>query len=185
MRVATKLKPIEVRDPAGKAVRLGDLWREKTVVLAFVRHFGCLFCREQVGRLHGELKAIRERGAELVVVGNGRPEQARDFKKKQKITFPLFTDPTLKAYQAAGLRRGLISTLGPRTMLHGARALGGGNVATAILGDPWQQGGVFVITPRDKVLFAQQSKEAGDHADPADILAALEKPGRVRRKPKN
>ena len=115
------------------------------------------------------------------MIGNGHPEQALAFKDKQKITFPLFTDPDLKSYRAAGLRRGLISTLSPRSMLHGARALSGGNVVTAVLGDAWQQGGVFVITPDDRVLFSQRSKEAGDHADPADIIRALEKSKPRRR----
>jgi len=181
MSVATKLKDIELLDPAGKTVRLGDTWKEKPVVLAFIRHFGCLFCREQVAGLRGELKQIRDRGAELVVVGNGRPEQARDFKVKQQIKFPLLTDPELRAYRAAGLRRGLISSLGPRTMLHGIRALTGGNIQSTVQGDPWQQGGVFVITPGERVLFTQRSKEAGDHADPADILAALDTGKKKRR----
>ena len=142
MSVAKKLKPINVLDPAGKSVRLGRSWEKKPAVLAFVRHFGCLFCREQVAELRDALKEIRDRGAELVMIGNGHPEQALAFKDKQKITFPLFTDPDLKSYRAAGLRRGLISTLSPRSMLHGARALSGGNVVTAVLGDAWQQGGV-------------------------------------------
>ncbi len=181
MNVAARLKDIDLLDPAGRKVRLGDMWAEKPVVLAFIRHFGCLFCREQVADLRGELKQIRERGAELVVVGNGRPEHARDFKDRQKITCPLLTDPALEAYRAAGLRRGLISSLGPRSMLHGLRALTGGNVQTTVKGDPWQQGGVFVITPAGKVLFTQRSKEAGDHADPADILAALDKPWKQKK----
>ena len=175
MSVARKLKSIAVLDPAGKSVRLGRTWQKKPAVLAFVRHFGCLFCREQVAGLRDALKEIRDRGAELVIIGNGHPEQALAFKDKQKITFPLLTDPDLKSYRAAGLRRGLISTLAPRSLLHGARALSGGNVATAILGDAWQQGGVFVIAPGDRVLFSQRSTEAGDHADPADIIRALAK----------
>jgi hypothetical protein len=34
------LHDVTVLDPDGQPVRLGDLWRERTVVLAFVRHFG-------------------------------------------------------------------------------------------------------------------------------------------------
>ena len=40
MNVARKLENIEVLDPDGRAVRLGTLWRDQTVVLAFIRHFG-------------------------------------------------------------------------------------------------------------------------------------------------
>lgn len=40
MNVAKRLEDIDVLDPNGRTVRLGDLWREQTVVLAFIRHFG-------------------------------------------------------------------------------------------------------------------------------------------------
>lgn len=40
MRVATKLAPIELEDSTGARVRLGSLWRDRPVVLIFVRHFG-------------------------------------------------------------------------------------------------------------------------------------------------
>ena len=40
MNVAKHLESISVLDPAGQPVRLGDLWRDQTVVLAFIRHFG-------------------------------------------------------------------------------------------------------------------------------------------------
>ena len=29
-----------LQDPNGRSVRLGDAWDERTVVLAFIRHFG-------------------------------------------------------------------------------------------------------------------------------------------------
>ena len=40
MNVAKNLQNISVLDPDGHAVRLGDLWAEQTIVLAFIRHFG-------------------------------------------------------------------------------------------------------------------------------------------------
>jgi hypothetical protein len=40
MNVAKRLENVTVLDPDGRSVRLGDLWREQTVVLAFIRHFG-------------------------------------------------------------------------------------------------------------------------------------------------
>jgi len=40
MNVGKRLADVSVLDPDGPSVRLGDLWREQTVVLAFIRHFG-------------------------------------------------------------------------------------------------------------------------------------------------
>jgi len=38
--VCSYRRQINVLDPDGQAVRLGDMWRDQTVVLAFIRHFG-------------------------------------------------------------------------------------------------------------------------------------------------
>lgn len=40
MRLATKLAPIVLEDVDGNETRLGSLWQERPVVLAFIRHFG-------------------------------------------------------------------------------------------------------------------------------------------------
>jgi hypothetical protein len=40
MNVAKRLENINVLDPDGQAVGLGELWRDQMVVLAFIRHFG-------------------------------------------------------------------------------------------------------------------------------------------------
>ena len=40
MSTATALAPISVLDVNGDEVRLGDLWRDRSAVLVFVRHFG-------------------------------------------------------------------------------------------------------------------------------------------------
>jgi hypothetical protein len=40
MRTATKLAAIELTDWQGESVRLGSLWERRTIVLAFIRHFG-------------------------------------------------------------------------------------------------------------------------------------------------
>ena len=37
---APALSDLSLSDDAGKPTRLGDLWRERPVVLAFLRHFG-------------------------------------------------------------------------------------------------------------------------------------------------
>jgi hypothetical protein len=40
MNAAEVLAPITLRDSEGAPVRLGELWAERTMVVAFVRHFG-------------------------------------------------------------------------------------------------------------------------------------------------
>ena len=118
---------------------------------------------------------IKSRGARLVVVGNGQPYHAQHFNDEYQLPFTLLTDPDLKAYAAAGLRRGVLTTVNPRSVGHALRSLKGGFLQKRTQGDNWQQGGVFVITPDEQVLFRYISREAGDHAGPAEILDALPK----------
>ena len=126
------------------------------------------------------LSEIRRRGAELVIVGNGRPEHAIDFRDSEHVESPLYVDPELRAYAAAGLKRGLRSSLSPGVMLRGVRALVEGKRQGATMGDPWQQGGVFIICPGNKVEFAYVSAEAGDHPSVEAIISALDKVGQKK-----
>lgn len=125
--------------------------------------------------MRGEVEGFRERGAELVVVGNGTPAQAKQFAAEYELPFPVYVDPKLEAYRAAGLRRGVLDTLSAGTLAHAFRALRTGARQGATQGDPWQLGGAFVVAPGGRVAFRQVSRDAGDHADPAKIRRALEK----------
>ena len=40
MTLARKLAPIVLTDTDGREVALASLWADRTVVLAFIRHFG-------------------------------------------------------------------------------------------------------------------------------------------------
>jgi hypothetical protein len=118
---------------------------------------------------------IRRRGAELTVIGSGSPAQAADFAAETGLTGPLFVAPELEAYAVAGLRRGVGTALRPSVFRRAIRAWRGGFRQRGVAGDPWQQGGAFVIRPGGDLRFAHVSREAGDHPDPQALLAALDR----------
>lgn len=124
------------------------------------------------------LPEIRRRGADLIIVGNGQPQHATDFRDTEHVESPLYVDPELRAYAAAGLKRGLRSSLSPGVFLRGVRAFREGKRQGATMGDPWQQGGVFIIRPGNRVEFSYISEEAGDHPSVEAIISALDKVGR-------
>jgi peroxiredoxin len=117
--------------------------------------------------------AIRARGAELCVVGSGLPFQAAAFRDEARLEFPLYVDPGLAAYRAAGLRRGVLTVVDPRAVVATARALVHGHGAGRIQGDEWQQGGALVIAPDGRVLYRFVSRFMGDHVDRDELLRAL------------
>jgi NAD(P)-dependent dehydrogenase (short-subunit alcohol dehydrogenase family) len=123
--------------------------------------------------LRGRLDEIRKQGAELVIVGNGSPQFAAAFREDYALDCPILVDPDLRAYRAAGLRRGRVELLSPRLPLHAVRALLAGSRQGAIQGDAWQLGGVFVLGPGGDLLYRYVSREAGDHPPVEDILKAL------------
>jgi NAD(P)-dependent dehydrogenase (short-subunit alcohol dehydrogenase family) len=126
--------------------------------------------------LRDGLPEIREQGADLVVVGNGNAGFAAAFREDLGLPpeLVLLIDPELRAYRAAGLRRGRVEVLSPRLPLNALRAFRAGFRQTGVEGDPWQLGGAFVIRPDGACTFRQSSREAGDHARLEDLLAALE-----------
>ena len=118
---------------------------------------------------------IKKRDVRLVVIGNGQPWQAKAFREDEDIPFELWVDPEMKAYRAAGLRRGLFHTLSLRSFGHAWRAMRSGFRQTRVQGDPWQLGGAFIITPAGETVYEQVSREAGDHASIPDMMGVLDR----------
>jgi peroxiredoxin len=172
--VAHILDPRIAFDPDGREVRLGRLWADRAAVLVFVRHFGCLFCRQQIAEVTPFLDRIRSRGAELVVIGHGTVEEAREFRDEQRLAVPLLTDPSRQSYCALEMRHGLPSVFTPAVLVRSLKALRAGFRQSRIAGDPLQQGGVVVIAPGGVERFRFISRSAGDHPAPRQILRALE-----------
>jgi NAD(P)-dependent dehydrogenase (short-subunit alcohol dehydrogenase family) len=125
--------------------------------------------------LRDRFSEIQARGAGLAIVGNGNAAFAAAFREDVELPpeVTLLVDPELRAYRAAGLRRGRVEVLSPRLALNGLRALRAGFRQTGVEGDPWQLGGAFVLRPDGACSFRQASREAGDHADLGQVLAAL------------
>lgn len=168
-----KLAPIQVQTPQGASVTLGGLWEKQAVVIVFLRHFGCLFCRGQVAHMKPHLPAIRAAGAEMVVIGSGTPFYAQGFIEDFHPDCPVFVDPKLEAYAAAGMRRGIGTVMNPQAALQAVKFLAQGHLQGSTQGDPWQEGGVLIVTPPGKLAYSYISQYAGDHPEPDAVMAAL------------
>lgn len=134
-----------------------------------------MFCKEQVAQLRDYVDRIREAGGELVILGNGTSQHARWFVEDTGLDVPLYTDPSLETYDIVGARRGFRSSMNGSTVRASLRAMRKGFRQGKTRGEGFQQGGVFVITPDNEAAYAYVSRFAGDHPDPEDAVAALEK----------
>jgi hypothetical protein len=168
------LATVSVLDTDGTPVRLADQWHDQPAVIVWLRHFGCVFCREQVAEVRARRADIEALGAGIAFVGNGTPRAAAWFQKRFAADSTVLTDPDLLSYKAIGARSGLLTTLGPQAWGAGIRAFRSGSRQSTTKGHPYQQGGLVIMAPRNKVLYQHISSAAGDHAPISAVLNALE-----------
>ena len=161
-----------VLDTEGRAVTLGELFGARPLVVVFLRHFGCLFTKQQIDEVVRRYDELRAAGADIAVIGNGSVEEARAFASEHALPFALFTDPTRESYCAVGLKHGLGTTLTPGVFARALRARWSGFRQTKTAGDPLQQGGALVFAPDGTELYRHVSSAAGDHPN-FDVILRL------------
>jgi peroxiredoxin len=179
---AGELGDLVVQDHRGAQVRLGDLWREQPAVIAFLRHFGCVFCRAQAVQLHHARERFAASGAQLVLVGQGTPDDAKRFRRAQSVDVNVYSDPSRRSYEAAGAKLATFSELvNPRTVARGLKhtvtsRLRQGSIAVhqgRIVDNPAQLGGVLVVAPDGSIRYAHLSQDASDMPPVNEVLAAV------------
>jgi len=173
-RLTSETSDLTVLTPQGASVRLGDLWAERPAMLVLVRHYGCLFCRQQIAGLRPVWAKIQAAGVQPVVIGNGTPLMAEAFADETGLEVPLYTNPGREVYAALGAKRpGASAFLNPRLYWNGLRATLRGFFPKPPKGDPAQLGGVFLVHPGGDMPYAYRSDLAGDHPSAAELLRAV------------
>jgi peroxiredoxin len=127
-----------------------------------------MFCREQAAHFESKRDAFDALGVGLAAISTGTPEMADEFVRQFKISFPVYTDPGRRAFEAANMRYALGFSLA--TMKHAARALAGGFTQGLTKGHAKQQGGVMVIDTTGTVRFAHQDEGPGEHLHVDQVL---------------
>jgi peroxiredoxin len=162
-----------VLDVDGRSLRLAEQWKTQPAVVVWLRHFGCLYCTEHARELMAVREDIERSGGRLVFVGNGGPRHAKSFQQRLAPEATVLTDPGLDSYRAIGARKGVLRTVGPRTWASAVRALRRGARQSSVKGHPFQQGGVVVVAPGNRIVYAYLSEAAGDHPPVDDVLDAV------------
>jgi len=122
--------------------------RETPVLLVFLRHFGCTFCREALQDLASKRASYERDGVHLIFVHMAEPKEAETFFAKYHLEgAEHVSDPSCRFYASLGLGKGSFSQLfGLRVMMRGVEAgiLKGHGVGRQI-GDGFQMPGVFLV----------------------------------------
>jgi peroxiredoxin len=127
---------------------LGDLSARKSVLLVFLRHAGCVFCRQTLSDLARERTAIESSGAHIVIVHMGDTAQLLPVLETYGLSaVDRICDEKQILYGAFGLKRGTLGQLfGPKAIWRGlVAALVGGHGFALPKADARQMPGVFLL----------------------------------------
>ena len=171
-----KIARLKFNDPApdaeilateNKAIRLSSLWKEKTILLVFTRHFGCPQCKEMLAQIAASKSEIEQAGLTIVAVTQGKPEETLEFCKRQAPGIVCLADPERRAYRAFGLERGSLwqVILSPQVLLGTLRAWrhGHGTGLPPRGQDVMQLSGTFIIGTDGKIRLPYYYDTIADH----------------------
>lgn len=177
------MAPLQAGDPfpnlrvdgVDGAVDLRSRWRDGPLVVMFMRHFGCAFCREQLIRMGRALWDFKAAGADVVAIFQYGAEATQDFCRSREVPFDCVGDPLREAYAEVSLGRGerkqILSWKIARRYAGAIRtgAVGGG----AQGGDMAQLPGTFVIGTDGRLTLAHYATSAADNPRVDAVLEAV------------
>jgi hypothetical protein len=143
---------------------LRDQLGDGTTLLVFLRHFGCVFCRETVA----ELRRVNESAPDfppMLFFFQGTPTEGRAFLRRDWPTVRAVADPTMRFYEAFGVdRMGWLDMLRPGLWSAERRARGKGIEQGDRSGDIWRMPGVFLVR-EGRIVWSHEFRHAGDLPD--------------------
>ncbi|XP_051786398.1 prostamide/prostaglandin F synthase isoform X1 [Erpetoichthys calabaricus] len=161
----------------GEVVELRSLWKNRAVVLLFLRRLGCQVCRwtaSELSKLKGDLEA---NGVGLVGVA---PEEVglQEFKEGNFFQGELYIDEQKQCYRDLAFKRyGMLSVLPAalgkkvRKVVNKANAQG---ISGNFKGDLLQSGGMLIVSQGgDKVLLHFTQDSPGDYVPLETIIQSL------------
>lgn len=171
---------LRVRTQGGQT--LAELSRDQTLMVVFLRHQGCTFCREAVADLVAAEGRLRQLGVSPVLVHMGTDAEGADFFRRYGAgDWPRVSDPDGRLYRSYRLPRGKFWELfGPAVWGRGFRAaVLRGHAVGRMVGDGFQLGGVFLV--RDgRVVAEYRQATSADRPDYCELagrpIAAVDHP---------
>lgn len=147
-----------------KGISLRELSDHGKVMLVFLRHFGCTFCRESMADIHRKREEIEAAGVTIVLVHQTSETYAAQMMQIYELDrLHRVSDPDLELYHSFGLGKGnMRRVFGLRVWWRSLIAgLVKGHLVGTLRGDGWQMPGVFIIY-KDRILEAFEHEYASD-----------------------
>ncbi|CAL2267866.1 unnamed protein product [Prunus armeniaca] len=159
---ASLLETVKVFDLNGNGIPISDLWKDRTAVIAFARHFGCVFCRKRADYLASKKDIMDASGVALVLIGPGSIDQGKAFAEQTKFKGEVYADPSHSSYEALRFVSGVLTTFTPKAGLKIIELYMEGYrqdwklsfEQDTVARGGWQQGGILVAGPgKSNILY--------------------------------
>ena len=150
-----------------KGETIDKLSSNRKVMLVFLRHFGCTFCRESLTDILKLRRKIEDEKTQIVLVH----QMSKGYADRIMEVYDLsdihrISDPDLILYDYFRLKKGTLGQLlGPKVWLRAISAgIFKGHLVGSETGNGWQMPGVFIIY-QSKVINEFVHKKACDRPD--------------------
>lgn len=150
-----------------RGATLSELSADQPVLVVFLRHAGCTFCREALDDLSRHRAAIERQGVRLAIVHMSSPLRATiRFEESELADVHRFSDPQCEMYETFGLQRANFPQLfGWRIWWRGLQAaIWNGHGLGRLDGDGFRLPGVFVVY-REQAIVSHRARHAADRPD--------------------
>ena len=145
------------------------------MLLVFLRHFGCMFCRETIADIRKAAESNPDYPAVLFFF-QGSATEGRAFLRRYWPGARAVADPELDLYDAFGVgRASLLEALGPQVLQARGRAKSKGHSNGPRSGDIWRMPGIFAVEGGE-IVWAHAPSHAADHPDFAKLPDVFTRP---------
>lgn len=156
--MGVNLSPGTLRDQLGSG----------TTLIVFLRHFGCMFCRETLA----DMRKISEedpRFPDTLFFYQGSATEGRAFLRRYWPGLRAVADQRAEFYEGFGVERaGLVKALGPKVWRARSQAKAKGHENGERSGDIWRMPGAFLVHGGE-IVWAHEYGHAADHPDYGEI----------------
>lgn len=157
----------EVQAASGEILRLASLWAGHTLLLAFIRHFGCPQCKVMLEELQHCLPDMQRHHISVAAITQGSVAETLEFSLKYAPGILCLSDPQHTVYTAYGLGRGnLVQTfLDPHIWSGNAQARKKGYTPQLPPKgqDALLMSGLFIIGPDGRIRLPYYYDNIADH----------------------
>jgi hypothetical protein len=149
----------------------------------FWRHFGCGCGVDRAARLAAELDGYRSVGLTPVIVGQGDPGRASEYRARYELQVPILVDPDFAAYRAYGVGHWPVERIlydAPPDLWTHSRQLGARlqearrQAGRPLVDDPWRAAAEFVVGPGGMVRLPYLYQYCEDWPDPRVLTTAAQ-----------